>query len=113
MPGPAAPPPPPPPPPRIAPLGPEEVERRLLDALLALGGGRCHERVRLCALRAAAPEVPRGAVDAALRALQDRGALVLYRLDDPQEIAAADEEAALDIIGHKRHIAYLTGQGLR
>lgn len=37
---------------------------------------------------------------------QADGLVVLMRLDDPQEIRPEDEEAAINIMGNKRHILY-------
>jgi hypothetical protein len=39
--------------------------------------------------------------------MQRSGRIVLYKLDNPAEISAEDEAAALFIAGEPRHIVYL------
>ena len=80
---------------------------RIRHESLALGDGVPRVRVRLRELRARLPDVPRAELDRELFALQLKGALVLYRIDDPTDISQADAAAALHIAGHPRHILYL------
>jgi hypothetical protein len=59
-------------------------------------------------LRTALEEIERSILDKALLDLQNQGSLVLMHMDDPQERTPADEEAALTIVGQKRHIIYMS-----
>ncbi|MEW5723128.1 MAG: hypothetical protein AB1896_08480 [Thermodesulfobacteriota bacterium] len=103
----------------LASAGGEEAPGRTLNfgalepavraAYQRLSGGRWNVRVRLSDLRRALPDMPRPDLDAALLRMQDEEKLVLYHLDDPLDRGPDDEEAALDIVGHKRHLVYLRG----
>jgi hypothetical protein len=50
---------------------------------------------------------PRAQLDAALTSMQRTGQLVLFRIENPAELTAADESAALYIAGNPRHLVYL------
>ncbi len=64
-------------------------------------------RVRLADLRAALRATLPAEFYSALLSLQKHGKLVLYPLDNPEEITPADRQAALDIAGYAVHVAYL------
>ena len=85
-----------------------DLSQQIRDAYCRTSGGRWNVRVRLADLRGALPGVPREEFDGALLALETAGALVLYPLDDPQEIRPGDEAAALpNSLGIRRHILYI------
>jgi hypothetical protein len=63
--------------------------------------------VRLAQLRQRLAAIPRPRLDALLLQLQTEGKLVLYPLDNPQEISPEDRQAALEVAGFERHIVYL------
>ncbi len=71
--------------------------------------GQWNVRVRLSDLRKQLVHTSKDAIDAALRQMQLDGHSVLMPLDDPQEIEAEDEEAAVNIAGDRRHIVYMKG----
>jgi len=81
---------------------------KLRESLLRLGGGERGQRIRLAQLRAQLPDVPADRINQALAAMQGKGELLLYPMDDPQERTAEDEAAAIDIAGvGKRHLVIL------
>jgi len=82
---------------------------RIRSAYLQASGGRSNVRVRLKDLRPLLPDLPRPLLDRELLRLQreNPGRLVLWSLDDPQEITAEDQAAAVDLAGIKRHIIYM------
>jgi hypothetical protein len=91
-----------------APAGkPAELATRIRSTCLDLGQGVTRKRVRLRELRDRLPDVPRERLDRELIQLQDAGALVLYRIDDPTDIKLEDERAALHVAGAPHHILYL------
>lgn len=83
-----------------------DLAERIRLVGLQLGGGPRH-RVRLAELRSRLANVERATLDATLLDLQRQGRLVLYRIDDPQDIRPEDTQAALMIAGNPRHILYL------
>jgi DNA-binding PadR family transcriptional regulator len=85
----------------------QEPEQQLREAYFALSEGKPNVRVRLAQLRQRLTTLPRSRLDTLLLQLQTEGKLVLYPLDDPQEISPEDREAALDVAGFERHIVYL------
>lgn len=77
----------------------QAIEKVIRD----LGG----QRVRISELRRLMPWFTRVEMDEALNELQRAGSIVMYPLDDPQEITKADEAAAISVAGvGKRHIVY-------
>lgn len=65
-------------------------------------------RLRLVELRTALAHHSRDSIDRALRELEAEERIVLYPLDNPNEIRASDSQAAiLNAIGQPRHILYL------
>jgi len=86
-----------------------DLPARIRHAYLQASGGRSNVRVRLKDLRPLLPDLPRPVLDRELLRLQreNPGGLVLWSLDDPQEITAEDQAAAVDLAGTKRHIIYL------
>ena len=92
-------------------LGPttpsSDVESRFRSACLSISGGRINTRVRLADLRAALPDVTRDDLDKAILAMGDRGALVLYPIENPRELTYRDREAAILVGGEASHLVYL------
>lgn len=87
---------------------PEDIPSRIRRSYCSASGGRWNVRVRLAELRRALPEVPRAELDESLLAMERQGSVVLYPLDDPQEIEPEDEAAGLpNSLGIRRHIVYL------
>lgn len=87
----------------------EPLPERIRQALWELAGGRTKARVRLAALRERLEGVSRRELDALLLQMQDAGRLVLYPLDNPVELTAADRGAALLVGKNPRHLVYLEG----
>lgn len=86
-----------------------DLKSRITTAYFRITGGQRNVRVHLKDLRHEIQDVPRYDLDAALLEMQNERKLVLMHLDDPQERTQEDEQAAIDIFGHKRHILYLEG----
>ena len=84
-----------------------ELSVRIRSTCLDLCQGATRKRVRLRELRERLADVPRERLDRELVRLQDANALVLYRIDDPTDIAPEDERAALRVAGAPHHILYL------
>jgi len=80
---------------------------RIRRACLELAGGVSRRRVRLRELRAKLPDVSREQLDRELLGLQRAEKLVLYRIDDPTDVAVEDERAALQVAGVPHHVVYL------
>ncbi|OPZ17835.1 MAG: hypothetical protein BWZ10_01134 [candidate division BRC1 bacterium ADurb.BinA364] len=89
---------------------PASLSWQIRAAYLKAAGGQWDSRVRLADLRRALPETPRASLDKELLALQQRGALVLCKMDDPMEMRDDDRDAELDIEGAKRHVIYMKGE---
>ncbi|MFH0900072.1 MAG: hypothetical protein V2A73_05530 [Pseudomonadota bacterium] len=87
--------------------GSPALSQHIRAAYLQASGGQLNERVRLSELRRLLAEDDRSRVDAALLQLQQEGDLFLYRLDNPAERGAEDDEAAVDVAGEKRHVIYV------
>lgn len=85
----------------------EVAEARIRAAYQKITGGKWGRRARLSELRLLLEDMSRDALDAALRDLQRARRLVLYPLDDPREIAPADEAAAIRMGGQPVHIVYI------
>lgn len=81
---------------------------RVRAAYCQASGGRWNVRVRLADLRRLLFDVPRDALDTTLLQMEREGSLVLYPLDDPQEVRPEDESAGLrNTLGILRHIVYI------
>ena len=81
---------------------------RLQGVCSQLANGARGVRIYLADVRAALSDFSRDSVDSALRELERVRSIVLYPLDNPQEIRPEDAEAALaNSAGFARHIAYL------
>ena len=89
------------------PTVPLDLEARIRQAYLQASGGEYVVRVRLAQLRQLLPNVPREILDKTLIQMGLAGTITLMHLDDPQEIRPADEQAVLNIGGHKNHIVYM------
>jgi hypothetical protein len=82
-----------------------EMRDRVRQGYFQASGGRWNVRVRLADLRRALTDVPRDQLDQTLLAMERQEGLVLYPLDDPQEIHGEDEAAGLaNTLGIRRHI---------
>ncbi len=90
----------PPSPPKV------RTEQELRNVCLTLSGGPIGKPIRLADLRANVT-ASRELIDQLLQSMQRAGRLVLFKMDNPSEITPADEQAALDIAGHPRHLVYL------
>jgi hypothetical protein len=82
-------------------------EQLIRSAYLERTGGELGVRVRIRELREATDELSSAEFDRGLRALVERGAIKAFGLDDPHEKTSADERAAFDLSGVKRHVVYL------
>jgi hypothetical protein len=85
----------------------KNLEQRLREAYFHLSGGAGNVRIRLAQLRQKLEDIPRHELDELLLKLQREEKLVLSPLDDTQEISPADQQAALNVAGFKRHIIYM------
>lgn len=85
---------------------PQSLENRIRAAYMDAAGGREWERVRIADLRARLPDVDRATLDTELARLgaAEGGDTSVWRLDNPSEITAADEAAALRVGNEPRHI---------
>jgi hypothetical protein len=81
-----------------------DMEQRIRAAYLRVTQGALNEYVRLALLRAELAGEPIEAVDAELRAMQQRGNAVLYPIDDPQRIRPEDDAAAMRVSGERRDL---------
>lgn len=88
---------------------PAALEERIRSAYLQVTRGDLNQYVRLALLRAQLGDVAVEAVDAELRAMQQRGGAVLYPMDDPQRIRPEDDVAALRVAGERRDLLCLKG----
>lgn len=96
--------------PPSTPPAPRDIDNlgpRIRSVCLDLAQGQHNVRVRLAALRRRLSDIDRETLNRQLIAMQRDGELVLYPLDDPQEISGTDRSAALSIAGAPRHILYL------
>ncbi|WP_346292297.1 hypothetical protein [Sphaerothrix gracilis] len=84
-----------------------DLESSIRKAYMKVSGGQPSVRVRLADLRQHLGEFSRSEVDRVLGEMELSEKLVLMHLDDPQEINPEDDEAAVEIGGHKSHIVYL------
>ena len=91
---------PPSPPPTSA------VEPQIIDAFHAIAGRPARDHVRLSALRAELPNIPRADLDAALLAMRRAGRANLMNLDNPRDIEA-EREAALQGGNQTFHILWI------
>jgi outer membrane biosynthesis protein TonB len=85
----------------------DSLATRIRDAALAIAGGATRTRVRLRELRAHLIDVPREQVDRELFSLVNQGGVVLYGIDDTNDLDAEDVGAALNVAGYPRHVLYL------
>ena len=89
---------------------PGDIASRVRQAYAHLSGGRWGVRVRLADIRAALADIRGASLDEILHEMEANRTLVLYPMDDPQEIRPEDESAALpNSVGDPRHIAYMEG----
>lgn len=88
---------------------PEELEAVITRAYLLASGSGFNAWVRLADLRSRLPLVARPDLDRELLRLEKTKRAILYPIDDPQNIRAEDREAAIDIVGFKRHLVLMKG----
>ncbi len=88
---------------------PVALEERIRSAYVHVTGGALNQYVRLALLRAQLGDVAVEAVDAELRAMQQRGGAVLYPIDDPQRLRPEDDAAALRVSGERRDLFCIKG----
>ena len=86
---------------------PAAVRNRIREAIVDIAGGATRKRVRLSDLRSRLDDLPRDRLDRELLEMQAGQRLVLYKLDNPAELTAADRQAALQVAGNPRHLVYL------
>lgn len=89
-----------------------QLEDDVLENYLARSGGQVETRVRLKDLRKGLGRYSREEQDRILLQMQRDKKLVLYRLDDPQDIFQADREAELLLGKDPRHLVYLKPEAL-
>ncbi|HSC85921.1 MAG TPA: hypothetical protein VLC09_01570 [Polyangiaceae bacterium] len=82
----------------------EASERGVFSVIKGLGA--TGQRIRIADVRGRLAELGRDELDAALLALQRAEKIIIYPLDNPSEITAADKGAALLIAGVPHHIVY-------
>lgn len=86
----------------------EDLHERVRAAYFLVTGGRANVRARLADLREQLADVTRKELDESLLAMERQGIVILYPLDNPQEIHPQDEQAALaNAVGTPRHIVYM------
>jgi hypothetical protein len=88
--------------------GSRRDKKRIKAACLEASGGRLNVRIRLARLRKIVDDIPPRTLEAIIRDMQLDGTAVLYPLDDPSEITPEDEAAAVDVMGRRNHILYMT-----
>jgi hypothetical protein len=84
-----------------------DLEEKIREAYLKASGGGYNIRVRLSQLLQLVDDVSRSEVDKVLIQMDLAGKITLLHLDDPQEIQLEDEQAAVNIGGHKKYIFYM------
>lgn len=82
------------------------IEDAVRAAYRDLAGEAAREAVRLSALRARLPDIPRADLDAALLAMRKAGRANLMNLDNPRDIAP-EKDAALTAGIHTFHVVWI------
>ena len=82
---------------------------RIRSAYLNASQGAWNKRVHLHELRRILNDVPRPELDQTLLNMQSNAELMLFGLDDKQEITPADRSAAIQIGGEPRHVLRMGG----
>jgi hypothetical protein len=90
-----------------APLDYPTLRDRIRAAYLAVTGGQLNTRALLSDLRPHLPEVPREALDEALKRMHLEDGTTLMSLDNPREITAAVREAAVTFSGEPMHLLWI------
>jgi hypothetical protein len=85
-------------------LGAEPLEAQIRAAYLRLTGGHVNQFVKLAALRAQLTGHSLEAVNAELRRMQQKGAALLYPIDDPWRLRPEDAAASLLVAGERRDL---------
>ncbi len=88
----------------------ENLEQLIRKAYLTASGSAWGVWVKLAELRRLLPKIPRPALDKELLRLQKDKQAVLYPIDNPQSIKPEDRDAAIDVLGFKRHIVLMKGE---
>jgi hypothetical protein len=84
------------------------LPERIRSAYLACAGGALNQRVFLAKLRENLPDVDRGALDDALRAMHGHDGMQLSGTDNPRELSQADKAAGLDYKGETMLVIWMT-----
>ncbi len=85
-------------------LAAPSLTERVTAAYLMATGGKLNKYATLATVRAGLTDEDRAAVDAEMVAMQQRGEAVLYPIDDPQRVTAADNAAFLRVSGERRDL---------
>jgi hypothetical protein len=85
----------------------EALRKRIRRTYLDLTGGRLNTRALLADLREKLTDVPRPALDEALKRMQREEEASLYQLDNQVEVTDADRAAAIHFGGEPRHILWI------
>lgn len=85
----------------------DDIEQMIRDAYFKASGNEWNVRVRLHDLRCELKGIDRGVLDEKLLAMQNQEKLVLYKMDDGNNISTEDRDAAIHIGEFKRHILYM------
>lgn len=85
-------------------VAPATLAARIRAAYLHVTGGDLNQYIRLALVRAELRDEAVEAVDAELRAMQQRGGAVLYPIDDPKRLRPEDDAAALRVSGERRDL---------
>lgn len=85
----------------------EDLVEKIQEAYTKVSEGRYNVRVRLAALRKHLESFSQADIDRVLGEMELAESLVLMSLNDPQDIKAEDESAAVDVGGQKRYIVYM------
>lgn len=85
----------------------EDVEEKVLNAYKRLSKGEWDVNVRLADMRNLLSDMERKDFDELLLKMQQDGALVLYKMENPTDISNKDKDAAIYIGDNPRHIVYM------
>ncbi len=88
-------------------IKPEKIhdfEQQIRDAYFEVTGGQTRIQVRLAEIRQLLTEISRKAIDEKLHELKKQEKILLFPLENPQEITKEDESAALFDSGRINHI---------
>ena len=81
-----------------------DIANKIRNAYFKVTGGQTQIRVKLIKIRQLLTEIPRKAIDESLHASKIEEKILLFPLENPQEISKEDESAALFDSGRINHI---------